>query len=1105
MSTTWSGEDWRIAAGAVVLVLACLPGDDSIRLVPGLVDVRSLAAGEGRLYRVSLAAEDVLHLRIEQRGLDVAIRFPDDRERPVVDLPYGKHVTEELWWLADRPRDLLIEVRALAGAGGYRLNVSELGPATARDRRRSAAFSLALEGSEQLANGRLEEAVTSLEAALELWHGAGDPVREAVTWSELGKTRVRQEEWGEALAAFESGLSLLGPTPERGLEGRLLHWRGRTHKMSWRLDRAASDYRDAGRLFDLTGDAYGTALVTNDLAVVYDVWGELQSACDSYGRARQLFIDLGSPRDATRAQLNLGRCYTKLGALPEALTNLQAALRGAEDLSLGAEVRTDALREIGWWHRLEGRPQEALKFLTDALELEPESGGILDRLGTVHTDLGDLETARRYYGQALDKVRGNAFEEADVEANLCRLEELAGRLAEGLERCRRAFGFFEEVGARGTAANVLLVSARLEHRNGRLREAEALAEQAMLRIESQRPLAGDSKLRSVFLAKRLEYYRLLIDLRMELHSADPHAGWDARALAITELIRARSLLDLLNAKHVDPAGGDPRLRRTEQDLLTRIDRRSRELAVRTREHGQPVAAAKVELAGLEERLVATRHELRRVAPAFAALTQPMPLDIPQIQELLDDETLLVVYHLGEQSSYVWLVSRREVGSRKLVGRDALERLAETWYGLLSDPGQQWARGGVELRRARQLSRWLLEPVAEEIGDRRRLLFIADGALQRIPFGALPIPADGGPSRPLIVEHEVVMLPSVAVLAILRQRVAARSPAEGLLAAVADPVYDQSDERLASRPAGPAPEVSYRRLYNSGAEARDLLALAASGRTLLLEGFSARLDRVTAGALEGFRIVHFATHGRTAEAADRPVGLVLALLDERGEPIEGILGLQELYNLHLPAELVVLSACGTALGEEIQGEGLMGLTRGFMYAGTPRVLVSLWAIRDRATRELMRRFYRALLHDRRGPGQALRQAQASMWQEGWATSQWGAFVLQGDWRPFRVAGEVFDSRDDNKGVEVGSWDSEPRERLANTSRTAVQFRDRRKEKPMTDLHAADTSRDKKSQQPPTDQPISATTEEGPTGTPVLGTRSEGVDPDEPPDTKSDRSL
>jgi CHAT domain-containing protein len=164
-------------------------------------------------------------------------------------------------------------------------------------------------------------------------------------------------------------------------------------------------------------------------------------------------------------------------------------------------------------------------------------------------------------------------------------------------------------------------------------------------------------------------------------------------------------------------------------------------------------------------------------------------------------------------------------------------------------------------------------------------------------------------------------------------------------------------------------------------------------------FSASKTTATSAELGQFRIVHFATHGLINSQHPELSGIVLSLVDERGQPQDGFLRMHEIYNLNLGAELVVLSACQTALGKEVKGEGLMGLTRGFMYAGSPRLVASLWDVRDEATAELMKRFYQGMLKENLRPAAALRAAQVSMWKEKrWeAPYYWAPFVIQGEWR------------------------------------------------------------------------------------------------------------
>lgn len=360
------------------------------------------------------------------------------------------------------------------------------------------------------------------------------------------------------------------------------------------------------------------------------------------------------------------------------------------------------------------------------------------------------------------------------------------------------------------------------------------------------------------------------------------------------------------------------------------------------------------------------------------------------------------------------------------------------------------------RAAAALSQMLLSPVAAQL-EKKRLVIVADGALHYVPFAALPAPSgdaetrgrgDTGtnsakltvaasprrplaasPLRPLIADHEIVPLPSATVLTLLRQQQPGRSAANKMVAVLADPVFSAEDARLiaqrlkdpksadekslaalsrtdavakysslerSSREAGIG---SFRRLKFSRDEAEAIAGLAPAGRNLVALDFAASRASATSGDLRQYRIIHFATHGLVNTQHPELSGLVLSLVNERGEAQDGFLRLPEIYNLKLNAELVVLSGCETALGKEIRGEGLIGLTCGFMYAGAPRVVASLWNVDDQATARLMKQFYQRMLGEGMTPAAALRAAQIAAWQEQprAVPYAWAAFVLQGEWR------------------------------------------------------------------------------------------------------------
>lgn len=262
---------------------------------------------------------------------------------------------------------------------------------------------------------------------------------------------------------------------------------------------------------------------------------------------------------------------------------------------------------------------------------------------------------------------------------------------------------------------------------------------------------------------------------------------------------------------------------------------------------------------------------------------------------------------------------------------------------------------------------------------------------------------------------MVYLPSATTLALQRQRLERRSPASKWAAVLADPVFSPDDPRLAgsssvSRKASTSADLVrgaepgglqpvFQRLPSSRSEAEAIAGLAPAGQVWTALDLEASRDAVLSGDLHAYRVVHFATHGIADARNPELSGLVLSLVDRAGRPREGFLGLRDIYELDLAADLVVLSGCRTALGKEVRGEGLMGITRGFLYAGVPRVVASLWPVQDRTTAELMARFYRAMWRDGLTPAAALRKAQRSLRRELRYRNpySWAGFVLQGDWR------------------------------------------------------------------------------------------------------------
>jgi CHAT domain-containing protein len=575
-------------------------------------------------------------------------------------------------------------------------------------------------------------------------------------------------------------------------------------------------------------------------------------------------------------------------------------------------------------------------------------------------------------------------------------------------------------------AMALLNLARVRRARGELDDARRQLEEALLLFESVRNQVGDGG-RSYFTSKR-SLYDIYIDVLMRLHEREPDGGHEAAALAASERARDRPLFEAVDE---GPAIGredvDINLLPRERPLQARVNAAA-ERAVTLRSSTSPEHLAMPfsndDEARLDEALRqyrAVRRPIRAPDLRSGAPAEFETLDVRAIQHLLDEDTVLLEYWLGEERSVVWAVTRDAIEAATLAPRARIGALARLAYAEQATPETSTTPAGPATV---ELSDAVLAPVSRRV-QAKRVLIVSDGVLLNVAFAALVMPAKPGePRRLLIEDHEIAYAPSVSAVA--AQRASSSATRHGVnwtVAVIADPVFSRDDPRVrgvardeslttesrhreqpadrAEResgvrtPAAPLPRLSFSR-----AEAESIVRLLPSSQVMKAVGFDASRATVTSGALAHSRIVHFATHGLLDPLHPLLSGIVLSLVDDRGEPQDGFLSLHDVYNLQLPVELVVLSACHTAFSEESDIHGLVGLTRGFMHAGAPRVIASLWKIDDEATAELMRHFYEHLLSAQTvSAASALRAAQSELQRSRrWKSPYyWAGFVLQGDWR------------------------------------------------------------------------------------------------------------
>ncbi|MBI3950644.1 MAG: CHAT domain-containing protein [Acidobacteria bacterium] len=1005
----------------------------SKELLPGTPIERELKGGETHSYRVTLAAGQYLHAVVNQHGIDVVVTVfgPDGQTMTEVDSFNSSQGPEPVTVVAEASGDYRLDVRVnefwrqeeetvrkQTASGRYAVWIEERREATPEDRTCLAAKTALAEGLRLRAQWTAESFRRSIERweeALPLFRALGDRHEEAETLRLIGWAYGRLGEPQKALEYLGEALPLWRAVGERRAD-------------SLEHEEFIAKCQPAP-LTGPVGNRQGEAETLYRIAEVYSELGEHQKALDFLTQALALYRAMENRNRYAEANAlrKTGEVYWLLGEPEKALESLGQALPLYRALHYYAgEAWT--LTNIGEVYHFLGDDVKALDFHHRALSLAhgearyPEAAA-LHNIGLVYASLGDKQKAIEYYGQALARYR--------------------------------------VLGDRNGEAATLAGIARVECDWGNLIEARAQIEAALNITESQRTKVVSPGLRTSFLASKQNYYELYLDLLMRLHNREPANGHDANALKASERARARSLLEILTEARADIRQGvKPALLERERGLQQQLDAKAERLTrlLSSKYTEEQKTTAEKELSDLLMQSQDVQAQIRASSPRYAALTQPQPLSLKEIQQqVLDDDTLLLEYALGDERSFLWAVTPNSIHSFELPKRAEIEAAARRVYELLTTRNQSKAGETPEQKRQRvaqadaeyvkaaaALSQMLLAPVAAPLGT-KRLLIVAEGTLQYVPFAALPRPVslvtghwsladskrprtnDQGrmtnDTRPLVVDHEIVSLPSASALAVLRKELAGRQPAAKTVAVLADPVFQSNDARVkqirmeAAKKANETPALpgapsiepdversaresgatSFQRLRFSRVEAEGIAALAPAAAGLKAVDFEANKLTATSVDLSQYRIVHFATHGLLNSQHPELSGVVLSLVDEEGEPQDGFLRFYEIYNLKLNADLVVLSACQTALGKEVKGEGLVGLTRGFMYAGAARVVASLWNVQDKATAELMRRFYQAMLKDGLRPAAALRAAQVAMWKEKRAPYYWAAFALQGEWK------------------------------------------------------------------------------------------------------------
>lgn len=978
----------------------------------------SLAGGERASYTIDVPANYAARIVVRQEGVNITMRLARQGEampQPFIDFNSGTS-GEERAYPPVLDRETRWEVRIGTGvpfaARAEYVIEAAVAPADAAARAIAAARWTFFEGQEALNNPDatgLRTGRDKFTAAAEQGRAIGDLSLEAEATFQAGRMFDQLGDQPESIRWQLRALELYRTLGQKDRESRVLNRLGN-------LARATGDVAESERYFALAlplareaRDPANVADVLNNAGLLLLATGRPEEAIAQLEGALPLARQVDSANVEGALLNNLGEAYRRLGMYDKAVAMSEQAQPVIARLASPRRSARNLFLMAGSLYE-KGDIDKAGQTIAKSLAIYETSG---DQQG--YATARALQAQMLYASGETDRALAtfadvrpllqksqNRLGEATMLASWADIDISRGLYNDALAKLDTAVSLSRAVANQYAETRSEYLRAVAYQKQDRLDDAVSSIRKVIDSVEAMRGSIARADLRTSYLAAVRSYYDLYVDLQLQ-------RGQPAEAFEISERARARALLEGLaeSAAKIDK-GADAALvarQRQIQRALNAKETYRADLALRQGEQSAAARAVSAEVETLLEQWTAVRAQIRAASPSYAALQMPRPITVAELQRsLLDAGSAMIAFHLGESRSHAWVIDRDSVTVQALPPMKAIEPLARRYHEALSREVEgltapERDKVSAAARAAgRSLAAIVWTPIEARVAG-RRLLVIADRALHYVPFAALPA-ASG---VPIIARHEVVNLPSASVLATLRgdSRPVSLNAATAVFA---DPVFSTNDPRFAAARDASAPAQSrgsdgalYGRLRFSRREA-EAIAERAPGSFQALD-FAASKSALVSRNLRQYRVLHFATHGSLNTEHPELSGLVFSLVDRAGRSVDGFLRLHEIYNLDLDADLVVLSACRTALGREVHGEGLIGLTRGFMYAGASRVVSSVWNVDDRASALLMSRFYDAMRTRKRTPAAALREAQLSLLNDPrWANPHyWAAFGLQGDWQ------------------------------------------------------------------------------------------------------------
>lgn len=830
-----------------------------------------------------------------------------------------------------------------------------------------------------------------------------------------------------ALSTAQEALSLFQSANDNVGIAKAYAQIGRCHLAQSDLTEATENYNLALQQWQAQGNPKEQASALINLAYIEQRKGEWSDALSYYGDAQPLIQD--DPFQLGLIASGMGDLFNENGLFETALVQYDRALGYFRDQGNARGINR-TIMDIGYTQFLQGNYSASLNHLNEALAtFDPAS---LDA-AQCHENIGRVYIASGQYAVALQHLEPALaqYEKANNPAEAERVRTLIGQAYEqqgSFDHARpnylQALEVFGKLKDRMSEASVNFALGRLELKAGRLDEAETYLKKSLENTEDIRTISTGRDLTTAYSASVHERYEAYVACLVRKSKSRDAQQLIESAFAASELSRARSLADLLRDTQTNLlAGVDPQLATREktlrQAIRAKVDHRIELLSAKTLKE-KDLNEVETTLARLRTEHEQISAELRKLNPAYGEITQPVASSLPQIQnEIENDQTAVLEYLLGDYGSYAWVVTRNNIKLVELRDEATITSAVQNVYNLLAQRPRKDTETSLT-KAIDDLSSLVIAPLADQL-TAQRIIVVADGALNYVPFQLLTSPTD---QQPMIASHEIVNAPSASILSQLNREKATRPSPEKTLIAFGYPAFASNYAELRGKSSndlvaqvradekerwgyamrdievqGDAVDIAHVQPLQYSRDELAKLKDIGGPSSSIVTGFDATRDTFQRTNFSKVAILHVATHGILDPNRPEYSGFILSTVDPEGRPQKGFITVRDIFELQAPVDLVVLSACRTGLGKDVRGEGLIGLTRGFMYAGASSVAATLWNVNDEVTAELMKLFYANMLDKGMAPAAALREAQNTIRQQPqWRSPHyWAGFTFQGEYK------------------------------------------------------------------------------------------------------------